>query len=108
MPTRNFYRTVSRTFVLYQQTIKIVLFSVWLGGFALVGIAATILGMAALSGVLMRLWFTLCVLLGVIYLCTHWFNPARDALDGSPEESWNVILINLSVLLTAWMWFWQD
>ena len=56
----------------------------------------------------MRLWFTLCVLLGVIYLCTHWFNPARDPLDGSPEESWNVILINLSVLLTAWMWFWED
>jgi hypothetical protein len=108
MPTRGFYRTVSRTFVPYQGTLKIVLFSVWLGGFALVGVVATVLKMPALSGVLGRLWFTLCVLLGIIYLCTHWFNPTRDPLDASLEESWSVIFINLSVLLTAWMWFWED
>ena len=108
MPTRNFYRGVSRTFVPYQDRLKIVLVSVWLGGFALVGIVATVLKMPALSGVLMKTWFTLCVLLGVIYLCTHEFNPTRGPLDGSLEESWIVTVINLTAVLTAWMWFWED
>lgn len=108
MPTRNFYAGVSRTFGPHQRSLKFALLAVWLGGFALLAAVALLLKAESALLVLGKLWFTSCVLLGIVYGCTHWFSPERDPLDSSPTESWSAIVINLGVLLTAWVWIWVD
>jgi hypothetical protein len=88
--------------------LKHALIAVWLGGFAILGIVGVVLNAKAAFVVLGKLWFTSCMLLGIAYGCTHWFNPDRDPLHSSAAESWTVIVINTTVMLTAWMWFWED
>ena len=108
MPTRNFYVAVSKKLGPHQIRLKWVLAAIWLGGFALLGVIAALLQAPAAFVLLGKLWFTLCMVLGIAYLCTHMFNPQRDPLDRSPTESWTVIVFNIAVLLTAWVWFWRD
>jgi len=108
MPTRNFYVRVSRTFGQHQRLLKHALIAVWLGGFAILGTLAVVVKAKSAFVVLGKVWFTSCVLLGILYGCTHWFNPERDPLDSSAAESWTVIVINVTVMLTVWMWFWKD
>ena len=108
MPTRNFYVGVSKRFGPHQRLLKHVLLATWLGGFALLGVVALALKAEFTFVVLGKLWFTLCVLIGIVYASTHWFNPERDPMDSSPTESWTATVINLTCALTVWVWFWQE
>ena len=108
MPTRNFYVAVSRRLGPYQRSLKYTLLVTWLGGFAVLGVIAVVLKAPVAFALLGKLWFTLCMLLGIAYLCVHMFSPERDPLDTSPAESWAAIVFNVAVLLTAWVWFWKD
>lgn len=104
MPTRNFYLKVCRKFAPYQRLLKITLATIWLGGFTLYSILARVLDAPVTVMIIGKIWFTLCVLLGVIYTCTHWFNPDRDHIDCSPVESWNVLVINVVLLVVIFTW----
>ena len=82
--------------------------AVWLGGFAILGVVGVLLEAKSVFVGLGKVWFTSCVLLGVLYGCTHWFNRQGDPLNNSAAESWTAIVINVTVLLTVWMWFWKE
>ena len=106
--TRNFYVRVSRTFAPYQDRLRVVLAAIWLGGFALLGVVMMVFKAPAAFVLLGKAWITSCVVIGIIHLCTHSFNPNRDPVDSSREEGWDVVMINITVVFTVWMWFWKE
>ena len=108
MPTRNFYVGLSRRFAPHQGLLKRALLVTWLGGFALLGVIILVFNSETAFLVLGKTWFTLCILLGIVYASTHWFNPRRDPLDSSPAESWTAVVINIVCALTVWIWFWRE
>lgn len=108
MPTRNFYVGLSKRFGPHQRLLRHVLLGTWLGGFAVLAVIALTLNSESALVVLGKVWFTLCVFVGIAYASTHWFNPDRDPMDSSPTESWTAIVINIACVLTVWVWFWRE
>jgi len=109
MPTRNIYVKLSKSLQGKETFLKRLLFSIWLGGFILLVLVAKLFGNPALIvSIGGRIWFSVCVLLGVSYMAVSIFNPDRDPVDKSSRESWAVIVLNLAVLIAVYVWFMGD
>ena len=109
MATRNLYLKLSKAFQGKETLLKKSLFITWLGGFILIVILSQVTGNPQLVvGIGVRVWFSICILLGVIYMAVANFNPDRDAIDKSPKESWAVIVLNAAVIMAVYIWFMRD
>ena len=109
MPTRNIYVKLSKSLQGKEDNLKKLLISVWLGGFILIVLLAKLLGnpefVVGFGG---RLWFSVCVLLGVAYMAVNEFNSERDPVDITSRESWTVIVLNVALALAIYVWFMED
>ncbi len=109
MATRNIYLKLSRAFQGKRVLLKLLLFTVWLGGFLLILLLSAVIGSAELivntGG---KIWFSTCALLGVTFMAVDAFNPERDPIDKSPNESWLVIVLNCIVIMAIYVWFIGD
>jgi len=109
MATRNIYVKLSKLLQGKEPIIKKLLISVWLGGFILILLLSRLTGNPEfIVGVGGRLWFTGCIVFGVLYLVVTGFNPERDPVDKSPNESWTVIILNLAIVMAIYVWFMED
>lgn len=104
MPTRNIYLKISRILQPYQSYLGKILFWFWLGGFFIIFLISKQLENESFLNYSSKIWFTTCAILGLAYGITHWFNPERDPIDKSLLESWNVIFINVAIVVAFWVW----
>lgn len=106
MATRNLYAKISKTFQGKENLLQKLLVTIWLGGFVLIVFLSKLTDDAQFYvGIGGRIWFTLCMLLGVIYMATSGFNPDRDPVDRTLNESWAVIVLNSAILMAIYVWF---
>jgi hypothetical protein len=109
MATRNLYVKLSKIFQGKEILLKNSLFVIWLGGLLLIILLSKLTGNPQLIvGVGGRIWFSTCILIGVIYMAVASFNPDRDPVDKSPKESWAVIVLNSAIIMAVYVWFMND
>ncbi len=106
MATRNIYVILSKSLQGKESILKKLLISIWLGGFILIIIFSKLIGNPELIvGVGGRLWFTACVVIGVLYMTVTGFNPGRDPADKLAKESWAVFILNIAIVMAVYVWF---
>jgi len=105
MPTRNFYISVSKRFRNSESTLKNTLIAVGAGGFILVLILSRLFDPQVIVGFGGKIWFSLTVIVAVIYTSVCWFNPDRDKNDISSKESMWALMLNAWLLAAIWFWF---
>ncbi len=106
MATGNIYVKLSKLLQGKESILKKLLISTWLGGFVLIIFLSKLTGNPEfIVGVGGRLWFTACVIIGVLYMVVTGFNPDRDPVNKSAKESWAVFILNIAIVITAFVWF---
>jgi hypothetical protein len=105
MPTRNFYISVSKRFRDSESLLKNTLIAVGAGGFLLVLILSRLFDPQVIVGLGGKIWFSLTVIVAVIYLSVSWFNPDRDRKEITVKESMSAFMLNLWILSGIWFWF---
>lgn len=106
MATRRFYIAISRRLEGQRELLRRLVFGVMVGGFALLAAASLLMSqphlVVSLGG---RLWFSAVCVLGVLWLATGLFNPHRDHLNGSIQESWAAFTLNAMLVAAIAAWF---
>jgi hypothetical protein len=105
MPTCNFYISVSKRFRDSESFLKNTLIAVGAGGFLLVLILSRLFDPQIIVGLGGKIWFSLTVIVAVIYLSVSWFNPDRDRKEITAKESMSAFMLNLWILSAIWLWF---
>ena len=105
MPTRNIYISVSKRFRESESTLKNTLIAVGVGGFVLILILSRLFDPQIIVGLGGKIWFSLTVIVAVIYMSVCWFNPERDKNDFTSKESMCVLMLNIWILAAIWFWF---
>ena len=106
MLTRNGYVKLARLFSPHRDLLKVGGVVFCLVGFICIAVVAKSTGrpdIVVLWGG--RFWFSVCVILGVIYAAVESFNPERDMADHSSKEDWAVIVLNIGLLMAIAAWF---
>jgi len=105
MPTRNFYISVSRRFRESESILKNTLIAIGAGGFILVLILSRFFDPQVIVGLGGKIWFSLTVIVAVVYMSVCWFNPDRDRNEIAAKESMGAFMLNLWILSAIWFWF---
>ncbi len=106
MATRNIYIKLSTLLRGKEGSLKILLITIWLGGFVLIAILSQIKSTSgSIVDTVARFWFPACVFIGVILMAVTNFNPDRDSNDPSINESWTVFMLNIAIIGAIWVWF---
>ena len=106
MATRNFYIGLSRRFAAHHDALKLTLFGFMFAAFALILAVHLIFNLpGSVLGYAGRLWFSATAILGVLWLATGLFNPERDPLLSSLQESWATVILNGFLIMAAIVWF---
>lgn len=109
MATRNIYVKLSKALQGKEPILKYLLISIWLGGFVIIFLLTKLIENPELVvGIGLRLWFTACIVIGVLYMVVTNFNPERDSVDRTPKESWAVIILNIAIVMAIYIWFMED
>ena len=108
MPTRNFYVAVSSKFRDHETNLKWLLVIVGIGGFVLVVVLSQIFEPEVVAAIGGRIWFSLTVLIAILYMSVVWFNPDRDKNDFTAKESACVLMLDVWLLMIIWAWLFME
>ncbi len=108
MPTRNFYVSVSNRLRDHETRLKNLLVIEAIGGFILVVVLSRIFDPKMVVGVGGKIWFSLTIIIAILYTSVLWFNPNRDKNDFTAKESMCVLMLNAWLLSILWAWFFVE
>lgn len=103
--THRFYVGLARRFEHRKSQLRLLLLCVWLGGFFVAIGLAPLIDNPRLHLAAMLVYFSLCVILGIVVSSVHWFNPDRDLADRTTSEGAKVLLLNFMLFLSMVPWF---
>ena len=105
MPTRNFYVAVSNRFRNHEALLKKLLWIEGTGGFVLLLILSRFFDPGIVVGFGVKIWFSLTLLIAIMYLSVIWFNPDRDKDGFTVKGSGYVLVLDAWLLMILWTWF---
>ena len=108
MPTRNFYVSLSNRLRDHETRLKNLLVIEAIGGFILVVILSRIFDPKIVVDVGGKIWFSLTIIIAILYTSVLWFNPDRDKNDFNAKESMCVLMLNAWLLSVLWAWFFVE
>ena len=108
MPTRNFYVTVSNKFRGHEANLKWLLVIVVIGGIALLVVLSQIYDPKLIVVIGGKIWFSLTILIAILYMSVVWFYPDRDKNDFTVKESVCVLVLDVWLLMIFWAWLFME
>lgn len=78
------------------------------GGFVLLLVLSKFFDPAIVVGFGGKTWFSLTILIAILYLSVSWFNPDRDENDTTIKQSGCVLILDVWLLMILWTWLFME